>query len=110
MAPVTQYVSVYRDGKMYNSDLYRRVIEMAFLPAIDDQVFIWPGQDEDDGDCRRVTRRYFTNDGRACIELVGIMIDPPAGWSSARLAYPHFTRNDGGDPVALLLAAGWTEA
>lgn len=113
MSNVTWYLTLYTDGRAFgNGELYERVVDMDFLPVKGDEVFIWPTDDDGTlgGPRAFVKRRYWGSDGRAEIELTGLMVDPPEDWNYATaldICRAYSTARDGGDPVAHMLKAGW---
>lgn len=110
-----------RDGHQghwaHNGELWKRKVEMAFLPTLEDTVFLLRSDpDGGDGDTgyfdARPKRRYWNHDGTALLEFPHVIMcertTDPEGLTSHMIMRGHYsTWREDDDLISELRASGW---
>lgn len=106
MAEVTWWLPT-KNGDYSSRNLWVRVVEMAFLPTLDDHVNLLCSEEEPEGSYASSARsRYWNHDGSAHLEFQEHVIDPPDNFRPNRIQTSWWTDRDG-DLESYLRASGW---
>jgi len=108
MAMVTWWLTT-KTSSYSVSELWRREVEMGFLPHEGDHVLILTSEEEPDGSIGGyVKRRYWDFDGKAHLEFQEYVQDPPEDFKPNRIMTSWWTDRDG-DLEEMLRASGWAD-
>jgi len=108
MAKVTWWL-VTKHGYHGATELWRREVEMGFLPDEGDHVHITVTEEEPEGAVGAYVKdRYWNFDGSAHLQFKDHLIDPPDSFQPNRIHTAWWTDRDG-DLEAMLRDSGWAD-
>lgn len=106
---VTLWLSVDWVGNHGKSELYVRTVHMDFLPHEGDTIlYLLNEQDPNDGVAGYVKRRWWSNTGRANVELQRIVVDPASYMPQTPHRYDtYWWTSQDGDVEPYIERSGW---